>query len=144
MVSVEDTIKTFLECLQISLHDKSEEERKKILQIMQKSIVDLCFTIVPDVDTLVSDRGIFQPPSPEKGAVMKAFFNEQRKAFFALATGLLTIKNKLDLLEGDRDGLANELRGKLEVMEKRINGVVQMRNTVLGSRPNTPGTKVGK
>jgi len=142
MVSVEDTVKTFLECLNISMNDKTEEEREKIRKIMQKSIVDLCYAIVPESDTLVSERGIFQPSTPEKGSVMKAFFNEQRKAFFALATGIVSLKNRMEQIEVAHKNAVEDLENKLDMMESRVKGVVKMRNTALGVPPQTPPTRI--
>jgi hypothetical protein len=144
MVSVEDTVKTFLECVNISMEDKTEEEREKLNQIMQKSVVNLCYAIVPESDTLVSDRGIFQAPSPEKASVMKAFFNEQRKAFFGLATGIVMLKTQIDKTEDKNREKLEELVLKLKEMENRVNGALRVRNTALSAPPRTPPTRVGK
>ena len=143
MVSVEDTMKTFMECLNMSVRGLSDDEKKKVQEIFKKSAIDLCYAIVPEVDTYVSDRGIFQAATKEKELVMRAFFNEQRKAFFALANGMMLLKSHLDRMESERDELSSSMKKAMDDMQHRINSVVRFGNTALINRPNTHGTKVG-
>jgi len=143
-ISVEDTIKTFLECLSVSTKEGSDEEKEKIQKILQKSIVDLCYILIPEVDVLVSERGIFSVTSPEKAEVMKAFFKEQRKVFFALATAMSVVKSHIDLTEERHKEEINSLKIELEKMEKRIRNLTRINNTKLGYNANNTTTVVKK
>ena len=144
MISVEETVRTYLECLSMSFADKSPEEQKKIQEILKKSAVDLCYTLVPEVDVLVSERGIFNPESQEKAAVMKAFFNAQRTAFFAIISGISAVKEQMTRQEAQLQSNIQDIKKQLDKMETRINGVVQLRNTSMGATIKTTPTKVQK
>jgi hypothetical protein len=111
------------------MEGRSEEEVKKIREIMQKSAIDLCYAIVPEVEQFVSDRGVFQASTPEKELVLRAFFTEQRKAFFALANGVIVLKNGFDRLEAERVAQKAEFTQELENLKKRMNMILKMGNT---------------
>ena len=128
LVVPEEVIRTFLECLDIDLTQMSPEENKKINTITHKSVVDLCYILVPEVENLVSPNGVFYSTNPPQNAAAKAFFNEQRKAFFAVVSGIVRSKRtedaSRDLLEKRVDALSKEL----DKMSKRIQTVIKLSN----------------
>jgi len=144
MVSVDDAVREFLECAQTSMGSYNEEERKTLQKVMQKCATELCYIIVPDVENLISERGIFQPATPEKAMAMKSFYNEQRKAFFALAAGILNVRSQIDRIELGQKEAMDVIAKQLQLMENRINGMVRMGNTVLSTPPKTPPTRTVK
>ena len=91
MVNVEESVRVFIECMTIEPDGRDEEEISKIREIMKRSIVDLCFAIVPDESMLVGQDGVFHGESQEHENLMKAFFLGQRKALFGLLTGMAKV-----------------------------------------------------
>ena len=142
MIEVDEVIKTFLECIDIDTSQMSGADKEKISKIMDRTMVDMCYTMVPEVDQLVSDHGIYKPASPEHGAVMKAFLSTQRKVLFAMVKGIVVLKTRLEKLESERVGSLASIEDKLEKMESRINGVTRLKNTSLVSTQHTPATLV--
>lgn len=112
MISTEDSVRTFLECMSISPTGDAEQDNK-LQEILKKSIYDLCFVMVPDVDSLVSEKGVFTPSSIEHGAVMKAFFSEQRKVIFSVFSGIAKLKE-----QGEKDKA--ELRNEIQNLREEI------------------------
>jgi hypothetical protein len=129
MVSIEDSIRTFIESLTLDMSSKSQAEKEKILEITRKAIVDLCFAIIPEVDMLVNETGVFQPKSEEHEALMKAYFNEVRKAIFASLTGVAKVKEFVDNTLAVKSEEINSFKIKVDKLDKKISGLTAIHNS---------------
>ena len=138
MIEVDEVIKTFLECINIDSSSMSKVDKERISKIMDKTMVDMCYTMVPEVDQLVSEHGIYKPSTPEHGAVMKAFLSTQRKVLFAMVAGISALKARIDKLESEKATSLEKIGDKLKEMETRVNGVTRLRNTSLVATQHTP------
>lgn len=132
MISTEDSVRTFLECISIGSAkdtDKDTEQNNKIQEILKKSIYDLCFVMVPDVDSLVNEKGVFKPSSLEHGAVMKAFFGEQRKVIFSIFSGIAKLKEQDEKDKAELRAEIEVLRGETIKMGTRMKAIMKNQMT---------------
>jgi len=124
MISTEDSVRTFLECISIKSTGDADQDAK-IREILQKSIYDLCFVMVPDVDSLVDDRGVFKPASPEHAAVMKAFLGEQRKVIFSMFSGMAKLKAEDEIIKAELKAEIQTLRADLDKLMTRTKAIMR-------------------
>ncbi len=124
MISTEDSVRTFLECISIQPTGDVEQDAK-IKEILKKSIYDLCFVMVPDVDSLVDDRGVFKPSSPEHAAVMKAFLGEQRKVIFSVFSGIAKLKEEDENTKSELKAEIKELKLDMNKIMTRLKGIMK-------------------
>lgn len=134
MISIDESVRTFLECVSIDSSQKSEEEREKIKEITRKAVVDLCFAIIPDPEGLVDSGGIFDLGTDEKRALVKAFMLGQRKALFGVITGVIKLKEFTETKVVEKQPDISDLITKVDNLDKRLQLLIKERNTMLPTR----------